>query len=515
MDIDTLHRTLALAKERRAYEKWRFFVPVPKQEEFIAATETHSECLLMAGNGNGKTETAAYAISRWMTGEYPLWWQGRKFTKPTRGWLAGSSLKEIAEAGQTKLLGPPGQAELFGTGLIPKEAIVNTRPARGYPDAVESIQVKCKINGKLDDSAISRVVTKTYSQEREDWQGAEIDWLWPDEEPPAKLLSEGIARLRGRGVMVMTFTPMLGMTPVVMQFMEEENPDRYMVRMGINDATWYPPEVRRRMIQAFPAHEREARSNGDPMMGSGRVFRVPESDIKIPPIPFNRIPPEWPKIWGIDFGGNSDTAHPFAAVLYAWDREATVAGGGYNLPHLQDLPPGPIGTVYILHAIRMTNSTILQHADAMKRVAADVPVAWPHDGHEKDRNSGDALAEQYKKHGLRMLESHATHPSGGYSTYAGILDMDTYMQARQFKVFDILTDWLREYGEYHYNEKNLLVKVRDDLMSATRIAHMMRRRARSGAFGARQNTRNRPTSRGQLNPWTGRVEQREGIQTWR
>ncbi len=506
MDIDTLHRTLKLAKERRTHEKWRFFVPVPKQEEFLNATADHQEVLLMAGNGNGKTETAGFAVSRWMTGEYPDWWRGRRFNKPTRGWIAGTSMRELEQAGQLKLLGPPGNPELFGTGMIPKEAIVGKpRPARGAPDTVESFQVKCKINGRLDDSAISRCTVKTYSQERDDWAGAEIDWLWEDEEPPAKLHGEGLARLRGKGVCIITMTPLDGITDIVVRFTDEEDPLRYMVRMGLKDASWYTDEQKKNFRATFAAHERGARENGDPMLGSGRVFRVPEDDLKIPPIPPNRIPLEWAKLWGVDFGGASDIAHPFAAVLYAWDRESTAD------------ETGPIGTVYILNTIRMTNSTVLQHVDAMKRIAADVPVAWPHDGHEKDRNSGEALAMQYKKHGLKMLESHATHASGGFSTYAGITDMDTYMQARQWKVFDTLTDWFGEYGQYHYKDGNILVRIRDDLMSATRIAHIMRRRARPVALGSRAHAKSRPTDRPPLNPWTGRIEQQHpgGLPTWR
>ena len=89
----SLHASLKLAVERKSFEKWRFFHPVPKQEEFLTATATFNEVLLMAGNGNGKTETAAYAVSRWMTGEYPPWWTGLRFDRPVRVWLGGTSSK--------------------------------------------------------------------------------------------------------------------------------------------------------------------------------------------------------------------------------------------------------------------------------------------------------------------------------------------------------------------------------------------------------------------------------------
>ncbi len=439
----------------------------------MTAGATYNERLLMAGNGNGKTETAAYEISRHMTGEYPPWWKGVRFDKPVRVWLAGTSSKAVTEAAQTKLLGPPGNADLLGTGFIPKEAIIGSpRPSRGYPDAVESFQVLHTPTG-----GISRCVVKTYSQEREDWQGADIDVLWCDEEPPEDLYTEGRARLRGRGMTLVTFTPLLGMSAVVCRYMEQADPQRYMVRMGVKDALWYPPEAIANMIAGYPAHEREARANGDPLLGSGKVFTVPADDLKEPFIPFDRVPLAWRKIWGIDLGID----HPFAAVLLAYDMDQV----GYDAAHEK-----AAGTAHVLATIRMTGATAVQHAEAMKKVAANVPVAWPHDGNIRRDTGGslEQIAKIYRGHGLNMLDSHATHVTGGYGTYAGITDMDAYMQARQWRVADTCTDWFGEYGQYHY-DKGVLVKVRDDLLSATRIGHMMRRRAKAIPLGSKRARR--------------------------
>lgn len=504
MNIDETLAALELLDQRKTFEKWRYFLPVPKQEEFLAAGgEGFQERLLMAGNGCGKTETAAYEVSRHLTGDYPPWWKGFRFDKPARVWIAGTSDKAVAEAAQTKLLGPPGNKELRGSGVIPREAIFGEpRPSRGYPDAVASFQVRCKINGKLDESAISRVVVKTYAQDREDWQGGEIDVLWPDEEPPEDLYTEGRARLRGRGLTLMTFTPLKGMSDVVLRYLEQPHKRRMFTKMGINDALWYTEEERQSMIDSYPMRERQARAFGDPMMGVGKVFLTPIEDLIEPTIPLDRVPVDWAKLWAVDFGGGSETAHPFAAVLLAWDREEVK-----QVPDRPALAAGCVGTIHVLHEIRMTNALIVQHADAMKRVAANVPVAWPHDGHVNERDGGKSTAELYRKYGLNMLDTHATHVSGGFSTYAGITDLDTYMQARQFKVGAHCTMWIGEYDQYHYDKKNLLVKVRDDLMSATRIGHIMRRRARPGPTGTKFVKPLRPTSRGDIDPWTGRSVQ--------
>ena len=56
------------------------------------------------------------------------------------------------------------------------------------------------------------------------------------------------------------------------------------------------------------------------------------------------------------------------------------------------------------------------------------------------------------------------------------MDMIERMQNGRFKVFRGLADWFEEYRLYHRKD-GLIVKLTDDLISATRYALMMRRYA--------------------------------------
>jgi hypothetical protein len=103
-----------------------------------------------------------------------------------------------------------------------------------------------------------------------------------------------------------------------------------------------------------------------------------------------------------------------------------------------------------------------------------LPWSWPHDGLQHDKGSGEQLAEQYRKQGLKLLPEKATHKAGGYGLEAGIMEMLERMQTGRFKVFSHLQDWWQEFRLYHRKD-GLIVKERDDLMSATRIALMMMR----------------------------------------
>ena len=201
------------------------------------------------------------------------------------------------------------------------------------------------------------------------------------------------------------------------------------------------------MWAAYPAHERDARAKGVPMLGSGRVFPIDEDTIKTPAI---SIPKHWAQINGIDFGID----HPFGAVNLAWDRDADC--------------------VYVCKTFRQRGVTPIIHAAAIKPWGDWIPCAWPHDGLQHDKGSGDQLAGQYRAQGLNMLADHATHQEGGFGVEAGIMEMTDRMLTGRLKVFDGLNDWFEEFRQYH-RDAGVIVKIKDDLMSATRVGLMMLR----------------------------------------
>jgi hypothetical protein len=76
-----------------------------------------------------------------------------------------------------------------------------------------------------------------------------------------------------------------------------------------------------------------------------------------------------------------------------------------------------------------------------------------------------------------MLSDHATHEAGGFGIEAGITHMLERMQTGRFKVFRGNDQWIEEF-RYYRREDGFIVKERDDLISATRYAIMMRRFAK-------------------------------------
>lgn len=428
-------------ERRRARNRLAQYRPYAKQREFHALGATKRERLLAAGNQLGKTLCAAHEVAMHITGRYPSWWEGKRFDRPNH-WLAGSETGELTRRGvQRMLLGRDPKTDL-GTGAIPGDCIEGVTWARGVPELVDTIYARWQGGGR------SSISLKSFDQGREKWQADTVDGVWFDEEPPQDVYFEGITRTnRTFGPVMMTFTPLKGMSEVVRRFLLEQADDRAVVTMTIDDAEHYTPEERARIIASYPPHEREARTKGTPSLGSGRVFPVAEEEITVEPFP---IPGEWVLIGGMDFGYD----HPFAAVKVAWDREADV--------------------LYVVSCYRKREATPVIHAAALKPWGATLPWSWPHDGLQHDKGSGEQLAEQYRKQGLAMLHERATFEDGTNGLEAGVTEMLDRMQTGRLKVFSNLVEWFEEFRLYH-RENGRIVKLHDDLLSATRYAMMMRR----------------------------------------
>jgi phage terminase large subunit-like protein len=417
--------------------------PYPRQQEFHTAGATFRERLFMAGNQLGKTVSGAAEMAIHLTGRYPDWWNGRRFDRAIAAWASGVTGESVRDTVQRLLMGRPGQ---FGTGFIPAECIVgDPKKALGTPDLLDSVTVRHA------SGTDSRLYFKRYEQGREKWQGETLDIVWFDEEPPPDIYTEGLTRTNATGGMAyMTFTPLLGMSEVVMRFLNTVSQDRAVTKMTIDDVLHYTAEEKRRIIDGYPPHEREARAKGIPTLGSGRIFPIEDDAIMVAPF---QIPAHWPRINGLDFGWD----HPTAAVHCAWDRDSDCW--------------------YVVKAHRMREATPIIHAATIKAWGDWVPTAWPHDGLQHDKGSGDQLAQQYASAGLKMLAERATFDDGSNGVEAGLMDMLQRMQTGRFKVFSNLDDWFQEVRLYHRKDGKV-VKEMDDLMSATRYALMMKRKAK-------------------------------------
>lgn len=438
--------------------KLKYYKPYDYQKKFHGEGLNNPQRLLMAANRIGKTESGAAEMAFHLTGMYPSWWEGRRFPRAIKAWAAGINNDKTRDILQAKLLGPPGNPDGMGTGYIPKSTIGETMRKPGVPNALQMVYIK-HVSGKW-----SQLALKSYEMGAVGFMGESVDLLWLDEEPSQTIYTQCITRTADvGGSLYMTFTPESGMTDVVAQFMNDLKPGQSLVMAGWGDVSedkggHLTHAVMEQLLAAYPPHERDMRTKGIPMLGSGLVYPIPEADITCEPF---KIPDYYPRVFGLDFGWD----HPTALACLAWDRDTDV--------------------VYIYDVYRSSNAVPAIHAAAVVS-KGQYPVMWPHDGNRADSYGGPTIAQQYRSLGVKMHYTHFTNPpapgqkegQGGNSVEPGVMEILTRMQTGRFKVFKHLNDWFEEFRMYHRKD-GLIVPKGDDLMAATRYAVMSLRFART------------------------------------
>lgn len=460
----TIEKIQLLEERRRRvkYNALKFYRPYPKQIEFHNADS--SERMLGAGNQTGKTMAGSREAAYHATGLYPDNWCGARFDKPTVGWVGGVSGEVIRDTTQKLLVGRMQDVDAIGSEAIPKDCIIEPSKALGVKDLLDHVKVK-HISG-----GTSLIFFKSYEKGREKFQGETIDWVWLDEEPPEDIYSECLTRTNkgqlGQFLMI-TFTPLKGMTTVAYDFYSGINPQKHLTVMTIYDVDHYTKEERDKIVASYPAHERDARAKGVPTVGEGRIFLTPEDDLKHS---LQTFPRWWPHLIGQDFGyGQSDASHPTALVWMCWDRDRDI--------------------IYIYDCCYVRKPTPIKVAGVIRGRCDSIdwiPIAWPHDAMKASGgNEKGTIAELHQIQGMQMLAEHAKFEDGGNSVEAGIMDMDQRMGDGRLLVAAHLSEWFDEYRMYHRAKPKsgnimsqaVIVKLRDDLMSATRYAIMCLRHA--------------------------------------
>lgn len=196
-----------------------------KHMEFFKVGAQYRERCFMAGNRVGKTVAGTYECACHLTGNYPHWWEGRRFNGPVKVWAAGRTNETTRDIMQIELLGNiafVGQRKLVdGSGLIPKN-LLSQEPGHmswkaGVADLVDMIKVRHATGG------FSELGLKSYQQGRGSFEGTARHVVWFDEEPPLDVYGEALIRTATtNGIIMLTFTPLEGMSDVVQEFLPKE-----------------------------------------------------------------------------------------------------------------------------------------------------------------------------------------------------------------------------------------------------------------------------------------------------
>lgn len=407
----------------------------PKQMEFFALGRTFRERCFMGGNGVGKTfGVSAYELTCHLTGEYPVWWNGKVFQTPIDAWVCGDTRETVRDIIQAKLLGDVSKKgdSALGTGMIPRSKIVGEpRYLPNTNKAADYVLVKHVSGGH------SVLGFKAYEQGRKAFQGTEKHVIVLDEEPPFDVYQECL--MRGRtvdGITILTFTPLSGHTEVVRSFLNwrDENAkgaSKALVHCSWDDVPHLDAQWKRDTEAATPAYMREARKYGVPVAGAGKIYPIEESQFVIRPVP---LAPHWRRCFGFDAGW-----HNTAAVWLAYDKDEDIA--------------------YLYSEYKRGEQPIEVHAAALKARGEWIPGRG--DAASREGHSNTKTIDLYRARGVKLRLADK-------GVDAGIQEVLSRLATGRLKVFNTCQRWLDEYRTYSYDEKGHIIKSNDHLMDATR-----------------------------------------------
>ena len=383
----------------------------------------------MAANRVGKSEAGAYELTCHLTGLYPPWWEGRRFEKPVECWAVGTNSQTTRDIVQAKLL---GSVQMPGTGMVPAHLIVSTISSRGLPGALEGAVIRHISGGN------SLLGLKTYEQGRPSFEGTSKDVIWCDEEPPADCYTEMLYRtVTTKGIVMVTFTPLQGMSDVVKGFLEPESDIaadfKTFIQAGWKDVPHLDAEEQRALMATTPPYQIAARTEGEPSLGSGAIYPIAEREILVPTA---EIPSSWPRVYAMDVG---------------WNRTAVIWGAK---------DPGS-GRIVLYDEHYRGHGEPASHAEGVRARGAWMRGVIDPASSGSNQIDGRKLIDIYARLGLHL------EPAVN-AVEAGLTETWNLLVSGRLVVQEHLTNWRSEFRKYHRDEQGKIVKASDHLMDATR-----------------------------------------------
>lgn len=316
---------------------------------------------VFGGNRSGKTECGAVECIWIARGIHPY----RKNRRDAFGWAVSLSTQVQRDVAQAKILK-----------YLPKSWIADITMISGRKDApasgvIDQIKIKNVFGG------ISTLGFKSCDQGREKFQGASLDFVWFDEEPPRDVYDECLMRVMDRrGDIFGTMTPLKGRTFIFNEIYlnRRHNPEIWCEFMSWEDNPHLSAKEIKLLDSALDKSALDARKYGKFSAEAGLVY--PEFDESVHVIPPFPVPPEWQDIISIDPGLNN----PLSAHWYCRDFD---------------------GNVYAVAEHFASGKDVDFHAAAIKEISRR--LGWKTDGKGRLRALIDSAANQRTLSGVKSV----------------------------------------------------------------------------------------------------------------
>lgn len=392
-----------------------------KHLEFFAHGANYKMRWSSSANRCGKTYSMAYELTCHLTGLYPTWWTGKRFTACQDWWVVGQSSQTVQQILQYELLGPIGE---FGSGMVPLESI----DPSSLPTATKIGVTIPGFKVLHASGGYSNVTFKSVEQGVLAFTGTAVS-VWIDEPVPLPIFVECATRtMTGDNILVVTATPITGLTDAILNFCDgdfkygEINKHKIMVGITWDDVPHLSQDAKESLLSSTPPYQRDARSKGIPQLGEGAVYPIGESQYVTDPF---EIPPHFKRVIGMDVG------YRMTAACYGAINPDT-------------------GEVYVTSEYLQGELTPVQHSINIKG-RGDYPIAIDPSSHGRAQADGQVIFDQLQDTGLDLYNAENAREAGLWTC----LDL---MQNGRLKVFNTCRNLIKEIGNMARDSKGKVVR---------------------------------------------------------
>ena len=399
---------------------------------------------VFGGNRSGKTECGAVEAVWWARGIHPY----RPNRENVCGWVVSPTYEVQREVSQSKILS-----------YLRPEWIVDVTMQSGRKSSPEGgvidyLTIKNVFGG------VSRIGFKSADQGREKFQGASLDFVWFDEEPPRDVYEECLMRVMDRkGEIWGTMTPLKGRTFVYDEIYlnKRQNKEIWSITMEWADNPYLDPQEIELLTNAFDKESVESRRYGKFSDEGGLVY--PEFDDSVHVVDPFPVPKDWYDNISIDPGLHN----PLSAHFYAVDYD---------------------GNVYVIAEHYESGRDIDYHAARIKAIADELD--WHRDGKGRLRCIIDSAAGQRTLSSLKSVadlfyeKDILCDTKVDKDLWSGIAAVKDWLKERPPKlvIFRNCVNMIREIKGYRWGNGDAPIKEDDHAMDELRYYLMSKPRPR-------------------------------------
>lgn len=391
---------------------------------------------VFGGNRSGKTECGAVETVWLARGIHPY----RQNRKDVSCWVVSLSNQVQRDVAQQKIL-----SYLDPTWIV--EVAMNSGKKTGLEyGVIDYIVIKNVFGG------LSKIGFKSCEAGREKFQGASLDFVWFDEEPPKDIYDECKMRVLDRkGEIFGTMTPLKGLTFIYEEiYLNKYDSDEVWCEFMEWADNPYLDEGETELMQRTMSEETlNSRRYGKFNSAVGLVY--PEFDPSVHVIePFD-LPYEWQDTMSIDPGLNN----PLSCHWYAVDYDGNVFVVAEHYAKGMDV---------FWHADKIKEKCRLLnwHTDSTGNYHALIDSA----ANQRTLASSKSVAELFCENGISVNTKVNKDVFSGINRVKGYL-MPLDKKPRLF-IFSNCTNMIREIKSYWWGENDMPKKIDDHSMDELR-----------------------------------------------